>query len=769
MTLDKTADELWMDLAQAKSDGDPRRVAELLRALRAHAEAALSAGRPEARRLLASVCFGEGTHAIDTGRPADAERHLTAALRHAEAALANDPATVDARGRVATAHCSLGNLYADQRRHDDAARSYRAALPLLEANAVAEPAEPEHRNALASARFNLGNILLESGRAHDAGLLFLAARDLWQPLVAAEPDVWEYAHDLARSEFNLAFAATRVGATDEALDAYARAQATWARLVHDDAEHHVPRYDLARCLHNGAILLSEMGRHEESVTALDQAVAHFDRLLAQQPGDPHLTALRRQSQAQRELVVAQSPRRRADGFLTDADREAAAARDAGDVRRLRDLVARHLHLAAELGRAGDSVEMERVYAAAIARADEAAARDASPESAHLAAAACFDLHLDLRGMNRYDGAETAVRAAMRRWSRLAAQHPGDPRFPSGLAATHNGLGIVMADTGRLESAATAYRAAIALREVIARTTPDDGDNLLYLGGARCNLGGVTCDLGRRADARAHYDEARRTLEAARGRASQPALWQQFVQNTRDGVASCDRADAEPERTATAMLGGPCGFDALTFAGCAPSIAEALRRVDALRRAGDPDAEPAARAWTERADDCPEAWLEWGLTLGGFDAPARDAPTLWNDARHVAATTALHEAEVRRPGYYDARLARGLALRWAAHAAQSQVRAMRAAVASTYGNAREAREAQLALAQRRFSADVARAKEALERAARLRPNASEPLYALAELVSSLDGVTAAGPYLARLRRVDVTRWAQAREALGDTAP
>jgi tetratricopeptide (TPR) repeat protein len=731
---------------------DPSPRAETLcRRLRALAGQMEAAGDPEASEQMCAALFSAAVLASMSGRLADAEADYRAAIPYAERVLEGHPEDAGHRDRLASLHYNLGNLCSSTGRLPDAEAAYRTALPHQEANVRALPEEPVLRNHLAQTRFNLGNTCLSLGRASEAAGWFRAAGELWSKLVEEQPEAVGHAHNLARSYFNRAYAAAEAGDVVEALDAYPRGQEVWLRLLREHGEDLGQRCDLARCCYNHSLLLAQTGRHDEAVAASERGLPHFDRLVELAPADRNLAALRRQAHEHHQRLLANPPEQVAARQVEEGERLAAPARAAADGQRLRQLGLGHLETARAFRQTNRPVEMEQVSRAAIRLVAEAAALDPTPDTANLEAALWFDLNIDLRELGRYDGAEEAVRAALRRWRRLHARHPEDPRFRHWLAGAYNNLGIICADTGRPEAAEAAYREALARREEAARSAAEDAENQLFLGGALCNLGNVYLDRGQLETARTFYERALRTLEPLPARLPGNALVGQFLKKSRGGRAECGTrtpVDAGRFGSATVTWAQP-GPPALTIDAADAALADAVRRADALRLAGDPAAEQATAGLVARAPDCAEAWLLRGLVLGEFRTETGGQTVTWQDERHQEATAAFYEALVCRLDYYEAKLYKGLALRQAAHAAQAGLRALHDATAAL---SEAEREGLLAPRRQRFRWDVARARESLEAAARLRPADARAWSELVELYHGLGYEEEARPYRERLRSV-----------------
>jgi tetratricopeptide (TPR) repeat protein len=751
-TRDSQLDSLWAELNSLLPHGPSPRAEAVGQRLRARAEQLVAAGDPGAVEHLANAIFCTGNLASMGGRLADAEAAYRAALPYAERSLADQPDYPNRRDLLASLHYNIGNICSAMNRQTDAEAAYRAALEHQEINVRDRPDLPELRNHLAQTRFNLGNVCLALRRGPEAAEWFRAARELWLRLAAEQPDIVGHAHNLARSCFNFGYVAGWQGPTAEALDAHKQAQDVWERLLQEFGENVEQRCDVARCCFNHSMMLSQAGRHEEAVAAIERGLPHFDRLVELAPQDGNFTALHRQAHDFHSHLLANPSDRVAAEQVAHGERLAAPARAAGDWQRLREVGIAQLNQARAFCQGHRPVEMEQIYRAALGLIVEAARSDPSTETAHIEAAVWFDLNIDLRTLGRYDGAEQAVRTALRRWQRLRAANPGDPRFRHWLAGAHNNVGIICADTGRGRAAEAAYRTALALREEAARAAPDDPENQLFLGGALCNLGNLSLDRGQLDAARDFYGQALGTLDAVRGRLPGNELVGQFLQNTNDGLAACQTrrpVAVDRFRSATMSWAMP-GPPALVFDVADAGLTAALRSADALRLAGDTAVEQATADLVVRAPACAEAWLLRGLVLANFRTEGGNTgPVPWHDERHEAATAAFYEALVYWPDWYEAKLYKGLALRQAAHAAQAGWRATHAAVASL---PEAEREGYLAPRGKRFQWDMSRSRESLEAAARLLPADGRAWYELAELFHGLGYSEEVKPFLERLRAI-----------------
>lgn len=752
---------LWMELEGLLPRGPSPRAEEILNQLRQRAEQLKTAGDPDATEHLSAVCFSTGALAMMANNTQAAETAFLEGIEPAQRALEAQPDNVSRRDRLASLHYNLGNVYSSSNRMAESETEYRAAIPLQEQSIRDRPNTPYLRNHLAQTRFNLGNTCMALRRPAEAAECFRSARELWLRLVEEEPKVVGHAHNLARSYFNFAYVAGQNGLTPEVEDAYRQAQQTWERLLREFGEDAEQRCDVARCYFNHGLTLAKHGRHEEALPLLERALPHFERLVELVPSDANFANLRQQASQYRDWLHANQPAELCATLLTDAERRAAPARTTQDGRRLRQIGESLMKRTGEYLQSNRPVEMERVYRAAAGLIGEAARLDSKPDTAHLEAALIFDLNIDLRELRCYDSAEEAVRGAIRRWHRLHTQYPDDQRFRHWLAGARNNLGLICADTGRTRAAEEAYRVALAMREEGGRNNPADAENQLYLGGALCNLGNVYLSRGELATARDFYERAVRFIEPTQAKLPGNQLVGQFLKNCRDGLHQCEvRVPLTSPFVASASASwAQPGPPALTFYVTDATLAAELRAVDALRLAGDIAAEQRTAALVSQNPDSADAWFLRGLVLGHFCTEKGGEVVRWNDSQHEESTVAFYETLVLRPDDYAAKLYKGLALRQAAHAAQAGLRAIYGAVESL---PEREREGHLAPRRERLRWDIARARESLEAAARLRPTDGRALYELVELYHGLGYRDQAWPYLERLKKIDPT-WGERAQA------
>ena len=127
-------------------------------------------------------------------------------------------------------------------------------------------------------------------------------------------------------------------------------------------------------------------------------------------------------------------------------------------------------------------------------------------------------------------AEAAYSAALDLQKQLAADFPTRPEFRQELARSHNNLGILLRDTGRLKEAEAAYGAALDLQRQLAADFPNQPDLRNELAGTCVNLA-VLCNQRRDFQAaKAYLEEARPHHQAALKANPRHPIYRQFLRN-----------------------------------------------------------------------------------------------------------------------------------------------------------------------------------------------------------------------------------------------
>ena len=114
---------------------------------------------------------------------------------------------------------------------------------------------------------------------------------------------------------------------------------------------------------------------------------------------------------------------------------------------------------------------------------------------------------------RLDRAESSYRAALRLREALARQHPDKDVYRSNLCDIQNNLGITLQRAAKYEAAEAAHRAALAILEVLVRDRPARSDYQYNLSNTHNNLGTLYQLTGRNDQAEASLRLAAEILQA----------------------------------------------------------------------------------------------------------------------------------------------------------------------------------------------------------------------------------------------------------------
>jgi len=146
-------------------------------------------------------------------------------------------------------------------------------------------------------------------------------------------------------------------------------------------------------------------------------------------------------------------------------------------------------------------------------AELAAKPDPSERERALLATGQYNLARILRILGKNEEARTEGEAAVARFEALVARRPGVSAYQNGLAMSHIGLGLVLAETSRTDEAVAAYRKAIRLYEALAARYPDVPEYQHGLTNSYNNLGITLGNAGRAEEAAGAYKSAIAIREA----------------------------------------------------------------------------------------------------------------------------------------------------------------------------------------------------------------------------------------------------------------
>jgi serine/threonine-protein kinase len=127
------------------------------------------------------------------------------------------------------------------------------------------------------------------------------------------------------------------------------------------------------------------------------------------------------------------------------------------------------------------------------------------------------------------------------YGELAAEFPGEPKYPSELAYSHHNRGLILADLGKPSEAEADYRAALAHYARLAANYPNTAHYRDMLASTRSDLGSLLAGLNKWADA---ADEHRAAL----------ALYKRLAAES-PGVPEYRRGLAQSRHHVAAVLAG----------------------------------------------------------------------------------------------------------------------------------------------------------------------------------------------------------------------
>jgi serine/threonine-protein kinase len=383
--------------------------------------------------------------------------------------------------------------------------AYHAELEIVKKLAADYPQIPEYRRKLGGTYLSLGIFLRELGRhtgAEGAETALNAALDVAQELTAEFPRDPSYRDLLASTYLSLGSLRTDLGrrsGPQGAESAYRAAGAVAEELTVEFPAFAGYRQLLGLCrLHLGN-LLSDLGRR----TGADGAEAVFHAALI----------------VQEKLTVdfPSVPAYRQDLAITQNKMG---------------------QLLAGLGRNTGVDSAESFFRSALALMTKLTVEHPGNVDYRVELGTSYtklaNLLRLLGRVNGPEGAESAYRSALVIQQKLVADFPNMPDYRQELALTYNNLGNLLKDIGRTtgpDSAESAYRAALSLREKLASAYPKITDYGIALGGTYGNLGYLMNDAGQPLAALPWFDLAQSRLEPILTDNPGLVLVKRFLRNT----------------------------------------------------------------------------------------------------------------------------------------------------------------------------------------------------------------------------------------------
>lgn len=300
-------------------------------------------------------------------------------------------------------------------------------------------------------------------------------------------------------------------------------------------------------------------------------------------------------------------RRHFEEYLAISER--LVARDRGDLTWRRELSYAHSNLGSVLQAEGDLAgALERFRAArAIDRSLAAEAGDRMEESERLfdLAASHNTVGLVLEQMGRLDAALEAFQADLDIRRELVVRDPRNQRWRSFLGTAHQYVGHLLFARGELTAAAPHLRRASELFDELAARDPDNGRWVYKRALSHLHRGRLAHDRERIEDARSDWETAHRLARELAEAGPEQADWRQLLADTHRHLALLAWSSGEPG-AARSRLESALEIQE-PLAAAQPDDRLARRRLAAsLLVLGDLEAaagrtERASRAWDRAAE------------------------------------------------------------------------------------------------------------------------------------------------------------------------
>jgi serine/threonine-protein kinase len=480
----------------------------------------------------------------------------------------DDPELEAARGQ---AYGRLAFVQAEMGQREAARQGYEQMRAIFTRLSTDHPDLPEYRRSLAESNDHLGNLLLTLGRrtgADSAESAHRAALAIREALVAEFPDARQFRQDLARSHDDLGLLLKDLGrrtGADSAESALRAGLALRKQLARDFSTFPDIRQELARSYNNFGTLLNELGRRTGQDSALEafrSALAIQEKLTADFATVPQYRQDLARTHNNLGALYTDLGRRTGPDSAESSHRAAVKifqklAADFPNMPEYRQDLGESYNglgiLLADLGRetGPDSAESSHRAALAIRKALANEFPDV-PEYRQDLAETYSNLGELLHNLGRRtgpDGAEAAHRSALAIRKKLADDYANVPEFREDLAASHNNLGLVLADLDRVtgqDGADSAHRAALAIYEDLAAGAPEVASYAVGLGGTYGHLGDLV-NTTRPQEALAWYGRALGTLEPIVARDPRLILARAYLASAYHGRAeTLDRLGRQPE-------------------------------------------------------------------------------------------------------------------------------------------------------------------------------------------------------------------------------
>ncbi len=426
--------------------------------------------------LSGSLLALEGT-LVSQGQLEEAEVLLNRAIVICDKLAAEYPTGPDYRAAQAWAYESQTRLLKKRNRMEEAVRAYRRAVDILTGLAADFPNTPTFARGASFHRLTFGSFLEELGRANDSKLIYRTEIDLAEKRVATSPQMVNEWHGLVHAQLVLGSVFAKSGQTDEAEAAFRQALETQERSDRNFSDRPGDRRQLAQSHLQVAEFLVNSGRSAEAEKVCRFAVRSYTKLVTEFPEERVL----RQKLASCYVQ------------LGHASRPQPTVAEAA----YRDALALILQLSVEhpdvlvYSREAANCRTELTYQLLVAgRLDEAEklAHENVPWAAVIAASATADAETRktagtayriiggvMRGKDRLQEAEQAMRASGDIFAKLADEMPSVTFYRELVGHTHHDLAGVLATVGKNDDASRNYELCAATWRELAKEFPQSGD------------------------------------------------------------------------------------------------------------------------------------------------------------------------------------------------------------------------------------------------------------------------------------------------------
>jgi tetratricopeptide (TPR) repeat protein len=240
------------------------------------------------RRKLAQSQYNFGMLLRDTGRLKDAEPAYAEALTLRKQLAAEHPRNPEFRVSLAQSLGNQGVLFSIKSQHKEAETALADALAAYKQLAADFPERPVYRREMAGTHGNLGNLYGVTDRPEKKESAYKAAHAIRQELAAEFPTNSAYLKDLATSHNNLGVHFRMTNRYKEAESAFAAALGILAKLADDFPTRPEFSRELARSHNSLGALLYTMDRLKDAEAAYGDAVEIQRKLAADSPNQPDL-------------------------------------------------------------------------------------------------------------------------------------------------------------------------------------------------------------------------------------------------------------------------------------------------------------------------------------------------------------------------------------------------------------------------------------------------------------------------------------------------